>query len=145
MVLFYILDTSFWGWQDTGKRDTLEGQTNTLFGSKVVTMNQSSAHLLFDLPGRYRIRVQGQLNAGWSSRFSDMTIVVRQPASQRPVTTLTGEVRDQATLLGVLNALYDLGFPLLKVERLADVGGDLRGVPPGPGDDATYIQKGPHA
>jgi hypothetical protein len=84
-------------------------------------VNQSSAHLLFDLPGRYRIRVQGALHASWSDRLSGMAIAVRQSVNQRPVTTLTGEVRDQATLLGVLNALYDLGFPLLKVERLADL------------------------
>jgi hypothetical protein len=31
---------------------------------------------------------------------------------------LTGELRDQAALMGVLNALYDMGCPLLKVERL---------------------------
>jgi hypothetical protein len=34
------------------------------------------------------------------------------------VTTLTGELIDQAALMGVLNSLYDMGYPLLKVERL---------------------------
>ncbi len=81
-------------------------------------MNPYSRRLLFDLPGRYRIRVQGRLSASWSSQLSDMAITARQPASQQPVTTLTGEVRDQTALMGVLNALYDMGFPLLKVERL---------------------------
>ncbi len=84
-------------------------------------MNPSGNQLLFDRPCRYRIRVQGQLSASWSSRLSGMVITTRQPASQPPVTTLTGEVRDQAALLGVLNALYDLGCPLLKVERLGAV------------------------
>lgn len=81
-------------------------------------MNQRGTHFLFDLPGRYRIRVLGQLNASWSNRLSDMAITVRHPANQQPVTTLTGELRDQTALLGVLNALYDLGCPVLKVERL---------------------------
>jgi hypothetical protein len=81
-------------------------------------MNSSSNQLLFDRPCRYRIRVQGQLSASWSSRLGDLVIIVKQPTSQPPVTTLTGEVRDQAALLGVLNALYDMGCPLLKVERL---------------------------
>ena len=81
-------------------------------------MNPSSNQHLFDRPCRYRIRVQGQLSASWSSRLGDLVITIRQPASQSPVTTLTGEVRDQAALLGVLNTLYDLGCPLLKVERL---------------------------
>lgn len=82
-------------------------------------MNQSGKHLLFDLPGRYRIRVQGQLSAGWSTQLSNMMITTRQPASQQPITTLSGEVRDQTALMGVLNALYDMGYPLLKVERLS--------------------------
>jgi hypothetical protein len=50
-----------------------------------------------------------------------MSITVRQAASQQPVTTLTGEVIDQASLLGVLNTLYDMGFPLLRVERLGSL------------------------
>ncbi len=77
-----------------------------------------SRRLTFDLPGRYQIRVQGQLSASRSSLLGEMVITVRQPANQPPVTTLTGEVRDQAALLGVLNVLYDMGCPLLKVERL---------------------------
>jgi hypothetical protein len=81
-------------------------------------LNPSSRRLLFDLPCRYRIRVNGQLTASWSSRLGEMSITVRQAASRLPITTLTGEVTDQAALLGVLNTLYDMGFPLLRVERL---------------------------
>ena len=81
-------------------------------------MNPSSRRLLFDLPGRYRIRVGGRLGASLADRLGDMAITARQAASQQPVTTLTGEVIDQAALMGVLNTLYDMGFPLLKVERL---------------------------
>lgn len=84
-------------------------------------MRQTGNHLLFDRPGRYRIRIQGALDASWSSRLSDMAVTVRRPASQRPVTTLTGEMRDQAALMGVLSALYDMGYPLLKVERIGDL------------------------
>jgi hypothetical protein len=58
------------------------------------------------------------VSAGWASQTADMTITVRQAASQQQVTTLTGELRDQAALMGVLMALYDMGHPLLKVERL---------------------------
>ena len=81
-------------------------------------MSPSSKCLLFDLPARYRIRVHGRLGASWSGRLGDMTITVRQTAGQEPVTALTGEVTDQAALRGILNTLYDMGFPLLKVERL---------------------------
>ncbi len=81
-------------------------------------MTLSSKRLLYDLPGRYRIRVGGRLSASWADRLGDMAVTVRHAASQQPVTTLTGEVSDQAALMGVLSALYDMGFPLLKVERL---------------------------
>jgi hypothetical protein len=81
-------------------------------------LNPSSRRLIFDLPGSYRIRVVGQLSASWADRLGGVTITVRHAASQQSVTTLTGEVSDQAALIGVLNTLYDMGFPLLKVERL---------------------------
>jgi hypothetical protein len=86
--------------------------------SRDAILDPSSRRLFFDLPGRYRIRVRGELSASWASRLGDMAITVRQAASQQQVTTLTGEVSDQAALMGVLNTLYDMGFPLLKVERL---------------------------
>ena len=81
-------------------------------------MQPSTRRLLFDLPGRYRIRVQDRLDPSWAGRLGDMAITVRQAASQQPVTSLTGEVTDQAALLGMFNTLYDMGFPLLRVERL---------------------------
>jgi hypothetical protein len=80
-------------------------------------MNRSRS-MYFDSPGYYRIRVLGQLSASWADQLETMTITVGQAEGQGQVTTLMGEVRDQAALLGVLCALYDMGFPLLRVERL---------------------------
>ena len=37
-----------------------------------------------------------------------------------PVTTLFGSLPDQAALLGVQTALYELHLPLLSVERVKD-------------------------
>jgi hypothetical protein len=34
------------------------------------------------------------------------------------VSTLEGELRDQAALTGVLNSLYELHLPVLSVERI---------------------------
>lgn len=84
-------------------------------------MNRSGNQVLFDWPGRYCILVQGPLSASWSSRLGDMVITVRQAENQQPVSTLTGELRDQAALMGVLSTLYDIGCPLLEVERLGDL------------------------
>jgi len=63
----------------------------------------------------YRIVVQGRLDQKSSDYFGGLTIQCND-VSDRPVSILSGEVRDQAALMGVLNSLYDLGFSLLSIE-----------------------------
>jgi len=74
--------------------------------------------LTFDTAAVYRIGVQGFLDKSWSDRMNGVDIRVRNRPDGAPVTVLTGQFVDQAALAGVLNTLYDMGFPLLKVERL---------------------------
>ena len=69
-------------------------------------------------PGTYTIRVQGHLDATWSTRLGGMRIMVNG-TGRHAVTVLFGRLVDQAALLGVLNALYELGLPLLSVDYLA--------------------------
>jgi hypothetical protein len=47
-----------------------------------------------------------------------MNIKIVKRDNLSPVTTLEGQLTDQAELLGVLNALYNLGITLKYVERL---------------------------
>lgn len=78
-------------------------------------------HLSISTPAHYRIAVCGALGEDWSVTLG-MQIASTRDAQQRSVTTLTGEVKDQAMLLGVLNYVYDLGMPIILVECLdADV------------------------
>ena len=74
--------------------------------------------LTFDTPAVYRIGVQGFLDKSWSDRMNGVDIRTRKRSAGAPVTVLTGHFVDQAALAGVLNTLYDLGFPLLKVELI---------------------------
>ena len=67
-------------------------------------------------PATYRIEVVGALDANWSDRLGGMLIKTRQRADQSTVTTLTGRMMDQAELAGVLNSLYELHLPILKVK-----------------------------
>ncbi len=70
-------------------------------------------------PARYRIVVGKYLSVIWSDRLAGMEIrPVDEVSSQAPVTQLEGLIQDQAQLSGVLNTLYDMGFPLLSVEAL---------------------------
>jgi hypothetical protein len=81
--------------------------------------------LKLETPATYRIRVQGYLEAGYSSRLGGLSIAPPKPDDETPVTTLSGRLLDQAALLGVLNTLYNnMHLPLLLVECLA-IGDDL--------------------
>jgi hypothetical protein len=62
----------------------------------------------------YRIRVASALDACWSEWFGGMQI---SPESGGE-TLLTGPVRDQAALHGLLAKIRDMGLVLLLVERV---------------------------
>jgi len=71
--------------------------------------------LTIESPGRSQIRIQGHLDAYWIDRLGGLIFSVAASADGCLVTTLTGEVADQAALMGVLNTLYDLQYPLISV------------------------------
>jgi len=71
-----------------------------------------------ETPATYRIRVQGHLDKTWSDRLGGMSITPGTTRDNQSVTILVGHLIDQAALSGVLNALYDMHFPLLSVENL---------------------------
>jgi hypothetical protein len=64
-------------------------------------------------PADYRIVVQGQLDASWAAQLEGLALHVE--AGPPPITTLSGRLRDQAALHGVLRMLYALGLPLRAV------------------------------
>ncbi len=70
-------------------------------------------------PATYRISVQGAISRDWKDYFRTLSVSTAAPIGRRPVTTLTGQVPDQAALVGLINALYGLGLPLLSVEYLS--------------------------
>jgi hypothetical protein len=78
-------------------------------------------HFTFDDPATYQIRVQGRLKASWSDRLEGMRISVAASDGGPFVTTLEGELLDQAALAGVLNTLYELHLPVLEVKCLCAV------------------------
>ena len=80
--------------------------------------SESRKSFPFDRPGKYHIRVKGFLDESWSERLGGLRITAGSLEDQGPITTLVGEVRDQAELAGVLNSLYELHLTLLSVECL---------------------------
>ena len=83
-----------------------------------MTNNSNEKHIKPWTPATYRIEVEGHLDESWSDRLAGMRITARKRADQTSVTALTGCLRDQAELSGVLNSLYDLHLSILKVEAL---------------------------
>ncbi len=72
----------------------------------------------FDGPATYRICVRGNITAKWADRLDGMAISVETPDEGPPVTTLVGELLDQASLASIFDALYALHLPVLSVECL---------------------------
>ena len=69
--------------------------------------------------GEYVIQIQGDLDPDWSDRLGGLSIETKSFDDDRlPVTILSGNLIDQASLQGVLNTLYELRLPLLSVECL---------------------------
>jgi hypothetical protein len=67
-----------------------------------------------DEPRWYVIHAEGPLDATWSDRLGGLAITVS--GTTNDVTTeLSGPLRDQSALMGVLMCLYDLGLPLISV------------------------------
>jgi hypothetical protein len=79
-------------------------------------MNAPPRELIrFDRPAAYQISVQGRVDPDWAGFLAGMTIRLTTEEASPPITTLEGELSDQAALLGVLNALYELHLTVLSV------------------------------
>jgi hypothetical protein len=73
----------------------------------------------FDRPATYQIVVQGRLDPNWSDLMGGMATCLTVSESTQMVTTLQGELSDQAALHGVLNSLYELHLTVLSVVCLS--------------------------
>ena len=73
----------------------------------------------FGGPARYRIVIQGLLQDSWSERLAGLAIRAIDRGDRMAHTALEGPIRDQAELNGVIETLYGLHLPIVKVERVA--------------------------
>jgi hypothetical protein len=70
----------------------------------------------FDCPVFYRIRVKGRIAGNWTNRLEGMSVSQVESFKGWLVTTLEGELADQAAQNGVLNLLDELHLPVLYLE-----------------------------
>ena len=71
-------------------------------------------------PATYRIVVQGTLGMDWSDRLAGLAISTTIHPGEAPHTTLEGRIQDQAQLNGVLETLYGLHLPILRLKKLSE-------------------------
>ncbi|MFN2181038.1 MAG: hypothetical protein ACK2UV_16260 [Candidatus Promineifilaceae bacterium] len=71
-----------------------------------------------DTPATYRICFLGALESSWAERLWGMTSAPIEEAGDPEQTMLVGEVPDQTVLVGIINALYNLGHTVVSVERM---------------------------
>lgn len=64
----------------------------------------------------YQIRIKSHLDETWITWFPPLAIVNEANGEA----TLTGVIRDQAELAGVLNRIFDLNLILLALNRIMD-------------------------
>lgn len=75
-------------------------------------------------PLLYDIRVAGALDSDFSDYVRGMTITTDTAAGEGPVSTVRGICPDHSALIGVLNALGNLGLVLISVRCLGAPGSD---------------------
>ena len=68
----------------------------------------------------YCITVSGAIDENWFDYHDHMVVEEVDVGKKRPLTTLTGQVTDQAALMGILNHLYDLQLPIVSVKHLIE-------------------------
>lgn len=82
-------------------------------------MNKSARkRIVYDTPAIYQIKVNGRIDLTWSDCLEGMKIHLASVDAAPPVTILEGELRDQASLVGVINTVFELHLPLISVIRL---------------------------
>lgn len=85
--------------------------------------SKEESHLRPWSKASYRIEVEGRLEENWSNSFAGMRITYKKRKDLSVITCLTGCLRDQAELTGVLNGLAEMHLPILSVKNIDKIKG----------------------
>ena len=66
----------------------------------------------------YCIKIRGVIDQRYAGHFGDMIISTEKKDEGQTTSKLTGKIKDQAELMGVLNALYNLHLPIVSIQTL---------------------------
>ena len=65
---------------------------------------------------KYQIKILGRQTEGWADWMEDLEIATERNSEGKTITALTGVVKDQSGLHGLLNRIRDLNIPLISVQ-----------------------------
>jgi len=77
----------------------------------------------FKGPAIYCIKIKGVIDQRYAGYFGDMIISTDKKEEGKTTSMLTGSIKDQAELMGVLNALYNLHLPIVSIQPLDEESG----------------------
>jgi hypothetical protein len=80
--------------------------------------SRNGLDISFDGPATYRIIVKGRIDQLWFEDLGGMDIQIEGRENEPVITILSGQVRDQAELMGIMNSLYELHMPVISVEHM---------------------------
>ena len=78
---------------------------------------------VFKGPAMYCITIKGLIDQRYAGYFGDMIISTEKKEEGQTTSKLTGSIKDQADLMGVLNALYNLHLPIVSIQTLDEKSG----------------------
>lgn len=93
----------------------------------------------FDQIMTYRIELKGRLEMDWSAWMDHLAVTYRNEDAYACITVLTGPIRDQVELHGLLARIRDLGLTILSM-RCLGMAGDIP--QPGGDDSAAALPQG---
>jgi hypothetical protein len=77
-----------------------------------------SQSMSLNSPNRYEIKICGQPEAAWSGWFGDAKARVDISVDNRPVTTFSDVIMDQAGLVGLIRRLHGIGIVLIAIRQV---------------------------
>ena len=78
--------------------------------------NNSISEINISTPVGVYIEVKGFLNKNLSEVLGGLNIKNVATANNIPISHIVGTVTDQAGLIGILNTLYNMRFPIINIE-----------------------------
>lgn len=65
------------------------------------------------MKGKVEIKIKGQIDESWNEWFDGMHISIEES-----YTTLSGDIKDEAHLHGILNRIRDFNLKLISINQL---------------------------